>query len=198
MNIVNGFLCAKYLLFAIGAIVAALQLELVFSTDLISELSAVLVTTLPLASMILCTLLILYGDTNPEKAFDTHYSQMSHLQHNFLTWNYTMESPNQSDKNEFGLLPPPPSYKDDSDTNQQYVFVQKIEQKRHSNSTITSTNHHPSLIQNSATILPDIIVSSPPEIASVGKRASRVVGKSKFVAAWILDQHERTTKMSKP
>lgn len=61
MNIVNGFLCAKYLLFAIGATIAAFQLESLFSIDWISKLAAVLVTTLPLASMILCTLLILYG-----------------------------------------------------------------------------------------------------------------------------------------
>jgi hypothetical protein len=60
MNIVNGFLCAKYFLFAIGATIAAFQLEL-FSTDWISEFAVVLVTTLPLISMILCTLLILYG-----------------------------------------------------------------------------------------------------------------------------------------
>uniref|UniRef100_A0A1D1YCH2 Uncharacterized protein n=1 Tax=Anthurium amnicola TaxID=1678845 RepID=A0A1D1YCH2_9ARAE len=195
MNIVNGFLCAKYLLFSIGATIAAFQLELLFSTDWISELAAILVTTLPLASMILCTLLILYGDTNPEEAFDTHFSQISHSQRNLLTWDGTMESPNQHDKNEFSLLPPPPSYKDD-DTNQQYDFVQEIEQKqhnenRHSNSTTISD--HPLQIQNSATILPNIVISSPPEVAAVEKSAGRVVGKSKFIAAWILDQHERTS-----
>jgi hypothetical protein len=108
-----------------------------------------------------------------------------------------MESSSQpSDKNEFNLLPPPPSYKDD-DTGQQYVPIQDIERKqhntnRHSNTTTISTNYRPSCIRNSATILPDIIVSSPPEIAAVEKRASRVAGNSKFVVAWVLDQHERT------
>jgi len=185
MNVVNGFLCAKYLLFTIGAIIAAFQLESLFSIDWISKLATVLVTTLPLASMILCTLLILYGDTNPEKAFDAHFSQMSHSQHTFLTWDCTMDPPNQHDKNEFSLLPPPPSYKDDDARQQQH------NENCHSNST-TSINH-PSCTPNSVTILPDIIISSPPEITVVEKGASRVIGKSKFVAAWILDQCERTS-----
>ncbi|GBB91468.1 hypothetical protein RclHR1_18790003 [Rhizophagus clarus] len=197
MNIVNGFLCAKYLLFAIGATIAAFQLELLFPIDWISKLAAVLVTTLPLASMILCTLLILYGDTNPEKAFDTHFSQMSHSHHTFLTWDCTMDSPNQHDKCEFSLLPPPPSYKDD-DASQQYDLVQEhYNANRHSNSTTISINN-PSRTQNSVTILPDIIVSSPPEITVVEKSASRVIGKSKFVAAWILDQCERTSTKEFP
>ncbi|PKY44795.1 hypothetical protein RhiirA4_400336 [Rhizophagus irregularis] len=201
MNIVNGLLCAKYLLFAIGATIAAFQLESLFSIDWISKLAAVLVTTLPLASMILCTLLILYGDTNPEKAFDAHFSQMSHSQHTFSTWDCTMDSPNQHDKIEFSLLPPPPSYKDDN-ASQQYDLVQEIEHKqhnanRHSNSTTISINH-PSHTPNSVTILPDIIISSPPEITVVEKSANRVIGKSKFVAAWILDQCERTSTKELP
>jgi len=145
-------------------------------------------------------------ETQTPKKLLTHiFSQMSHSQHNFLTWNCTMESPNQHDKNEFSLLPPPPSYKDD-DTSQQYDFVQEIEHKqqhnanRHSNSTTISINR-PSRVHNSATVLrvlPNIVVSSP-EITAVEKSASRLVEKSKFIAAWILDQHERTSikEMSK-
>ncbi|CAG8457995.1 13060_t:CDS:2 [Rhizophagus irregularis] len=166
MNIVNGFLCAKYLLFAIGATIAAFQLESLFSIDWISKLAA-----------------------------------MSHSQHTFSTWDCTMDSPNQHDKNEFSLLPPPPSYKDDN-ASQQYDLVQEIEHKqhnanRHSNSTTISINH-PSHTQNSVTILPDIIISSPPEITVVEKSANRVIGKSKFVAAWILDQCERTSTKELP
>ncbi|CAI2163873.1 1742_t:CDS:2 [Funneliformis geosporum] len=196
MNIVNGFLCAKYLLFAIAATIAAFQLVVIFSHTWIAQIAVILVINFPLVSMILCTLLILYGDTNPEKAFDTDFSDMSHLPHKFLTWNYTVESSNQqSDKNELNLLPPPPSYKDDN-INQQYV--KEIERIPPPNinccsDASNSTNNRTSGVQNSSTILPNIIISSPPEISIAENRPSLVVGKSKFIAAWILDQHERTS-----
>jgi hypothetical protein len=102
----------------------------------------------------------------------------------------------QPDKNEFSLLPPTPSYKDD-DSSQQYE-IERNQQNKANNHTTILTSHRSSRIRNSATILPDIIISSPqisspPETtAAVEKRASRVAGKSKFVSAWILDQHERT------
>ncbi|CAG8487352.1 10072_t:CDS:2 [Funneliformis caledonium] len=192
MNIVNGFLCAKYLLFAIAATTAAFQLVVIFFNTWIVQIGTILVTTFPLVSMILCTLLILYGDTNPEKAFDTDFLQMSHS-HNFLTWSYTVESSNQ--QSELNLLPPPPSYKDDV-TNQHYV--KEIERKQPLNincctDASNSKNIRTSYIRNSSTTLPNIIISSPPEISIAEKRPSRVVGKSKFIAAWILDQHERTS-----
>ena len=123
-------------------------------------------------------------DANPEKTFDAHYSHMSHSRHNLLTWDCTMElSSQQPDTNESSLLPPPPSYKD-NDSNQRYVFVQEIGRKQQNEDYITiSTNHRSSRIQNPATILPDIIVSSPPETMVVEKRISRVAGKSKFITA---------------
>ncbi|CAG8537617.1 7847_t:CDS:2, partial [Funneliformis caledonium] len=83
------------------------------------------------------------------------------------------------------LLPLPPSYKDNV-TNQQYV--KEIERKQPPNincctDASNSKNIRTSYIRNSSTILPNIIISSPPEMSIAEKRPSRVVGKSKFIAA---------------
>ncbi|CAG8588464.1 11331_t:CDS:2, partial [Racocetra persica] len=183
LNVINGFFCAKYLLDCFGAIAISLYLNVILVTPWASKIVSVLITIVSSCSMILCIILVLYGPTNPENAFDLSFIQVSPSQRHFSfgIWSVSGDSNNQQfDKNDSVLLPPPPSYND----NEQETS-RKSPMKRNYRYSLSSSS------VNRNSILPEIVVSTP-DVASA-KKTTKNGEKSDFVTAWILDQHERTT-----
>ncbi|CAG8604234.1 6029_t:CDS:2 [Cetraspora pellucida] len=182
LNVINGFFCAKYLLDCFGAIAISLYLNIILLTPWASKIVAVMITIISSCSMILCIILVLYGQTNPEDAFDLSFIQVSPSQRHFSfgVWSVSGDSNNQQfDKNDSVLLPPPPSYND----NETQETSRKSPMKRNYRYSLSSS----SINRNS--ILPEIVVSTP----DVVKKPTKNGEKSEFVAAWILDQHERSS-----
>ncbi|KAF0421494.1 hypothetical protein F8M41_006765 [Gigaspora margarita] len=185
LNFINGFFCVKYLLYCFGGVAMSLYLNDVLETPWASKIISIMIVIMTLGSMILCIVLVLYGPTNPENAFDLSFIQVSPSQRHFSfgIWSVTGESNNQQlDKNDLVLLPPPPSYNDNETTQE---ISRKFPTKRNDRYSFASS-------VNRNSVLPEIVVSMP-DAALTGKKVTKNGEKSEFVAAWILDQHERSS-----
>ncbi|CAG8743100.1 28935_t:CDS:2 [Gigaspora margarita] len=167
------------------SIAMSLYLNDVLETPWASKIISIMIVIMTLGSMILCIVLVLYGPTNPENAFDLSFIQVSPSQRHFSfgIWSVTGESNNQQlDKNDLVLLPPPPSYNDNETTQE---ISRKFPTKRNDRYSFSSS-------VNRNSVLPEIVVSMP-DAALTGKKVTKNGEKSEFVAAWILDQHERSS-----
>ncbi|CAG8674495.1 11398_t:CDS:2, partial [Dentiscutata erythropus] len=167
-----------------STIAVSLYLNVILETQWASKIMSIMIVIMSLGSMILCTVLVLYGPTNPENAFDLSFIQVSPSQRHFSfgIWSVSGETNNQQlDKNDLVLLPPPPSYNDNEPPQE---ISRKLPTKRNDRYSFSSANRN--------SVLPEIVVSMP-DAALTGKKVTRNGEKSEFVTAWILDQHERST-----